>query len=63
MTLFASIAGISTGASLLIAIAVVVWLAIDFFAWCALVDGARRRRYQDRVAEEWLERKDEVRAA
>jgi len=31
--------------------------------YCALVDGARRRRYQDRVAEEWLERQDEGRAA
>ena len=31
--------------------------------YCALVDGARRRRYQDRVAREWLARKDEGRAA
>jgi len=49
--------------TLLITLAAVVCGAIDFFAYCALVDGARRRRYQDRVAEEWLAGKDERRAA
>lgn len=35
-------------ASLLIAIAVVVWLAVGFFAWALCVDSARRERAQRR---------------
>lgn len=42
---------------LIIAAAVLVAVLFAVVLYCALVDGARRRRYQDRVAEEWLARK------
>ena len=47
----------------IIAAGILIAVPLLLVLYCALVDGARRRRYQDRVAEEWLERKDEGRAA
>ena len=48
---------------LIIAAAILIAVPLVLVLYCALVDGARRREYQDRVAREWLERKDEGRAA
>ena len=55
--LIVSAALLAFAAGLIIAAAVLVAGLFAVVLYCALVDGARRRRYQDRVAEEWLERK------
>jgi len=47
----------------IIAAGILIAVPLVLVLYCALVDGARRRRYQDRVAEEWLAGKDERRAA
>ncbi len=47
----------------IIAAAVLIAVLFAVVFYCVLVDGARRREYQDRVAREWLERKDAGRAA
>ena len=38
----------------IVALALAVVGALAFLGYCACVDGARRREYQDRVIEEWL---------
>lgn len=48
---------------LIIAAGILIAVPLVLVLYCAVVDGARRNAYQDRVAEEWLARKDEGRAA
>lgn len=35
-------------------VAVLILAAIALVLYCSVVDGARRREYQDRVVSEWL---------